>query len=329
MTAEPGPALEPSGLQDRRGLDLALALGALALAGLCGLLISADLRPPVVSAQRQVGVLTFDSASVRRRLAGSLVWEELRSGEALYERDSIFVQPRGTATLALADGARLELDGSTLVVLERPLAVSFQESGGLGTRVPEASGGQAPMRSERRYYRRGEIPTVLLKVERSPGLVVQVAQDRQFSQVLRQATVDDGQYPAVMDRPGLYWWRVLDPDGKPRGTPRKLVLMEDAPPILISPRPGGSVPSGNVPFSWGPLHAVDSYRLQVSAEPEFAAPVLDMKVEGTRFRWATGDTKPGTYFWRVRALSQERAEAPFTEPRQFRLESSVRGAPGG
>lgn len=345
--AAPGPALDLSGLQDRRGLDLALMLGALVLAGLSTALISADLRAPVVSSERQVAVLAPSDAQVRRRLSGSLVWDELRPGDALYERDSIFVLPEGTATLELADGSQLEVDGSTLLVLERPRAVSLKEGGASGApwrwqarakseraarppgpvQLAAQGGGEiadpvaliAPAPNERRYYR-GQIPTVLLKVERgAPGLVVQVAQDRGFTQVLQQAPVESGEHPVALARPGLYWWRVADGGGRPRSQARKFALVEDGPPLLFSPRPAGRVQRGSVPFSWGPLQGVDRYRLQISTDPEFIVAAVDVEVEGTRFRWATGDVPEGTYYWRVRAISQERADAPFTESRRLEL----------
>jgi len=104
-----------------RDYDWALSLVAMAAAASSAYLLTARVAHPAAEARQEppVGTVAFRVSEVRRRPAGSLVWDALEAGQRVFDQDSVFV-PRGSAaTLALSDGARLDLEENTLIVVER------------------------------------------------------------------------------------------------------------------------------------------------------------------------------------------------------------------
>src|SRR5688572_9714530 len=99
-----GPTPEDTSNGNRRGLggvspelaaDLSLsflaAFGGLLVLGLLYADVSAPASRAAASAKPAVGLLEFASAEVRRRDAGSLVWEPLQAGAVLHHRDTLYV----------------------------------------------------------------------------------------------------------------------------------------------------------------------------------------------------------------------------------------------
>jgi hypothetical protein len=103
--------------------DLALALGSIAgLVAVGAFLVwdvasERDARPRAAAPLGRVEWLLGD---VLRRPEGTLAWNETRAGDDVVARDSLYVPPGGFATIALADGSRLDLEESTLVVIDPP-----------------------------------------------------------------------------------------------------------------------------------------------------------------------------------------------------------------
>jgi len=67
-----------------------------------------------------VGRVEWLLGDVLLRPDGTLAWRETGAGDEIAARDSLYVPPGGFATVALADGSRLEIEERTLVVIELP-----------------------------------------------------------------------------------------------------------------------------------------------------------------------------------------------------------------
>lgn len=74
------------------------------------------------------------------------------------------------------------------------------------------------------------------------------------------------------------------------------------PPALVSPANGAINQPTTLTLQWNHSIGATSYRLQVSAEPNFvSAPFLDDSTVVNTFRTVSGLANDSTYFWRVRA----------------------------
>ena len=98
--------------------------------------------------------------------------------------------------------------------------------------------------------------------------------------------------------------------------------------------PGAIFDRRAVPLTWYTVAGATSYRVQVSAAADLAAPLSDRKVatpDGVVNRMAQATTEPladGRYFWRVQALMGT-GEAPFSAPRSFEVRAAAASAPSG
>lgn len=101
-------------------LSLASAVGLAAVVAVLAVDVGAPRHARALSAVPQIARLVFAGHGVRRRPVGTLVWDEVRTGEVLHDQDTLFVAPGGSAQVAFDDGSTLDLDQSSLVVLERP-----------------------------------------------------------------------------------------------------------------------------------------------------------------------------------------------------------------
>ena len=96
---------------------------AASAAGLCvvAYLLAADPGRAPAPDRQGVGLARLEFAAMaRRRPAGTLAWEDVRAGELLFERDSLFVAPTGSATVRFLAGAKLDVEERSLVVFEPP-----------------------------------------------------------------------------------------------------------------------------------------------------------------------------------------------------------------
>lgn len=137
-------------LSGRRDFDWALSL--LSLLGALGcswLLLAEGSAEAPASTTPAVASLSSSRAEVRRRSTGTLAWNELGVGTAVYELDSVFVPPGSGASLTFDDGSHLDVSENSLVVIERPAAneatqvqlVRGSASGVSGKRGMELRGG--------------------------------------------------------------------------------------------------------------------------------------------------------------------------------------------
>jgi hypothetical protein len=114
---------------------------------------------------------------------------------------------------------------------------------------------------------------------------------------------------------------VVDSSGKPQSETRPLWIVQDVPPVALSPRENEVVAAflgRKVPFAWSHVVGIRTYELQVSDAPEFGNVLFQRRVDATSLRTDV-DLPEGKYYWRVRASSAERGESPWAGARSFRL----------
>ncbi|MBI3181262.1 MAG: FecR domain-containing protein [Myxococcales bacterium] len=118
MQGEPRAGALAPRFRDR---DALLATAAVLVAAGSGALLARTGQPGgAEEAGPAIAEVSFTTSQVRRRLARTLVWEEIRTGAAVHDGDSIFVPPRASASISFVDGSSLEVDENSLVVLQRP-----------------------------------------------------------------------------------------------------------------------------------------------------------------------------------------------------------------
>ncbi|WP_082615298.1 FecR domain-containing protein [Acidovorax sp. Root267] len=192
------------------------------------------------------------------------------------------------AMLAPGQGLAVAADGS--VGAPRPLLAA-----------PDTSGVPAML---------SDAGILAINVPPLPGAAryqAQVAQDADFTQVLRHGSFADGQlrWKAVED--GRYYLsvRALDDAGIP-GVPALLpfvVKTRPVAPLYQQPAPGAVVASGAGELRCTQVPGVAWYRLQVARDAQFTQPVLDEQ-RLTECRLPLSTLPVGNYFWRAASLLQ-------------------------
>ncbi len=160
--------------------------------------------------------------------------------------------------------------------------------------------------------------TPLVWAERSGSAAyrLQVARDAQFAdRVLDQAGIRAGRHvfePALA--PGRYHWRLATEraDGSlgPWGDPASFTVLE--PSRMAPPQSGAS----GLQLDWsGP--AGFRHQVQLAATADFAQPVFDQVVAGTRLSLA--QPEPGTYHVRTRLVLPDGSQGPWSAVQRFEI----------
>lgn len=179
-----------------------------------------------------------------------------------------------------------------------------------------------PQRGQRRFFR-GTPPTMELKWsgEVPAEARVQLARDRGFNFLLNAPRAEGGALQYQPAEAGVYWWRVVDPDGEAVSEARRFSLLEDVPPAPLAPRAAEvvlSTPEHPVTFTWTQVRGVARYRLELSASPDFREVALEQTVDAPRARLVL-DLPEGTWHWRVRSADEDRGDSGPCDPIAFRL----------
>ena len=218
-------------------------------------------------------------------------------------------RPPGSAEAMLAPGQGLAVAADGTVGAPRTLLPAPDMSG-----IPAVVGDAAILSID--------VPAV-------PGAVryiAQVAQDADFTRVLRHGSFADGQlrWKALDD--GRYYLsvRAVDDAGIPglRAAQPLVVKTRPVPPLYQEPAPGAVVPRDTGALTCTQVPGVSWYRLQVAQDAQFARPVLDAQRQ-PECRVALAELPPGNYFWRAASLlalpDGQPDQGPFAPPQPFTL----------
>ena len=181
---------------------------------------------------------------------------------------------------------------------------------------------EVPARNHHLYYRGAPTPLDLTWTGEVPdGALLQVARDRGFGFVVHFVQVNSRDERFTPAGPGIYWWRIADESGNALSEARRFTVIEDVPPVALSPRPRElvwQVEAHPLSFAWSEVAGAGSYRLEVAADAQFQPVLAFATVDQTR---ATLEHRfeEGTYYWRVRVDDPEHGEATFSRPSLFRL----------
>lgn len=182
----------------------------------------------------------------------------------------------------------------------------------------------APPRGHRVYVQEFPHPVALRwDGEAARAFTLEVSRERSFARCVATAPGAAGFLEVSVDRPGPWYWRVVDEDGAPASEVRKLTAVADRPPRPFSPAPGEIVlaPQGvQVPFWWTAVAGAAAYRVEVAADAAFQRVALSAGASGPGL-WARLELPEGVYFWRVRAERPRQPEhrSPPSAPVSFRL----------
>lgn len=209
------------------------------------------------------------------------------------------------ALLAPGQGLAVATDGT--VGVPRPLISA-----------PDTSGIPATL---------GDASILAINVPTQPGAaryVAQVAQDADFTQVLRHGSFADGQlrWKALDD--GRYYVSVRAVDdagivGLPAVQPFTIKTRPVA-PLHQLPAPGTVVATGAGELRCTSVPGVRWYRVQVAADSQFTTPIKDEQ-RLSECRLPVADLPAGSYFWRMASLLQmpdgQADQGPFAPPQAF------------
>ena len=213
--------------------------------------------------------------------------------------------PSATALLAPGQGLAVATDGT--VGAPRPLIAA-----------PDTSGIPATL---------GDASILAINIPSQPGAtryVAQVAQDADFTQVLRHGSFADGQlrWKALDD--GHYYVSVRAVDdagiaGLPAVQPFTIKTRPVA-PLHQLPAPGTVVATGAGELRCTSVPGVRWYRVQVASDAQFTVPIKDEQ-RLSECRLPVADLPAGSYFWRMASLLQmpdgQADQGPFAPPQAF------------
>ncbi|MDP3228985.1 MAG: FecR domain-containing protein [Acidovorax sp.] len=173
----------------------------------------------------------------------------------------------------------------------------------------------------------GDASILAINIPTQPGAaryVAQVAQDADFTQVLRHGSFANGQlrWKALDD--GRYYVSVRAVDdagiaGLPAVQPFTIKTQPVA-PFHQLPAPGTIVATGTGELQCTSVPGVRWYRVQVATDAQFTAPIKDEQ-RLSECRLPVTDLPAGSYFWRMASLLQtpdgQPDQGPFAPPQAF------------
>jgi len=287
-----------------------LVLTGIGAAALCVVLTVVFSRPAVSSAKSAeaktvIGQVQQSSNQVRRRSQGILVWNDLRTGEAVYESDAVYVAEDSQAVVTLEDGSRVEIDENSLVVIRSPKE-------GEAILLDIVRGGVSSKAGSRGVAIRTGSTSVTL--EKSSSARVRLRKNR-----TAQIDVSGGRARVATKNRGKVDVRAgqrqsISGDGQAQD----LQKFEIA---LAAPKPGEQIffagEATGVRFSWKAQPGRGPYLFELSADPEFESTILKTKTRKTGI--SAPGLPEGVYHWRVRRRGRGRAGMHISAERRLTL----------
>lgn len=252
-----------------------------------------------VGDRTQIGTITFKRRVAQRKLEGQVVWETAEEEIALYNRDSIRTAEASEATIELLDGTKIEVDASSMIVLnidEGKFDINFAY-GSIGA---TGAGSDLTIKSEGRE----------IKLDGKANLSKGEGKDLDL-------VVKDGNASLKTE------------DGKENklGKNQKAELSEDGVKIetirLIPTAPADNrrfvseSGSAGVNFGWQPVQG--GVTLQVSTNRGFSNLVVSQRAGGNA---AAANLNEGVYYWRIAARNPKTNKTDYSATRRLSVLTS-------
>jgi len=154
-----------------------------------------------------------------------------------------------------------------------------------------------------------------------------VAADPEFLTLLQDTVVEAPQAHLQVDADGVLYARVraIDANGlEGLDAMRPLeIAAQPAPPFVVAPTRGGSVPGPRPRFRWTQAPQPQTYRLQIAATGDFSQPLIDQTdLRRSELRVST-PLPPGAYHWRVGAIDARGKAGPFGDAIAFEVHDAA------
>lgn len=212
---------------------------------------------------------------------------------------------RGTDFRARLDGQRLfaEVLHGRVAVAAQPVDAGFGTVAALGRVATPRALVAAPDVSR--------LPTLVQKLPLQFSLPPAAGARRYRAQLFDTAEPESLLLDGLFDAPQITWpdtppdgryalrVRVADDAGIEGHTAERLFTLKarPEPPFQLRPRAGERLTDAAVAFAWARHPQADHYRLQVAAQPDFSAPVVDRDdITGTE---TTATLPVGNWYWRL------------------------------
>ncbi|MEZ4272507.1 MAG: hypothetical protein R3C68_14075 [Myxococcota bacterium] len=227
----------------------------------------------------------YATAGSRRRAAAALVWDRLRAVDPLKERDSVFVPQGGSVKLTFLDGAQLEIDENSLVVIEQRVEsvegpqllelVAGSVTGRAGPSGMEIRAEQGNALLAREALAQVAVGPSLTRVQTRKGLTQLEAHEQRIDVVageMAQSTAL-GVSQAVK-----FAARLRSPEHEQR--------------VYCA------LTACSVELSWGALGSQASLRMQIADDPLFTKVLVNHEIH-SQGSYTFQSKVPGIYWWRL------------------------------
>lgn len=258
--------------------------------------------------QSVAAVLKEKRGTVQKRPPDLLRWDDAALLQELIEKDRVRTLSRSYGNIQFVDGSSLRMDENALIVIESSKKDVMKNTSAADILVLE-----------------GDVSALIrslssgtpLRVS-SPGVQTGVRSRHFMAGRDADRTARFSNYDGELDVSAAGRTVKLNVNegtrvksGAAPENPRKL---PDT-PVPVEPRPGRSLFTDSIDFSWRPLPGAESFRVEIAEDPAFRSVVKTLVSTGNGARWS--DPENGTYFWRVRAGDRDRLQGPFTAPSAF------------
>lgn len=239
---------------------------------------------------------------------------------------------RGTQfrVAALEGGAvATEVVEGRVGVDEESVRQAVEVAGGFGTRVEEGRSPISPVRllaAPDASRMPGLVERTLVRlpfgaVEGAKAYRAQVGQDGEFRAIVAEARFDTPEAKFADLPDGNYFVRVravdaLGLEGLDATRPFKLKARPE-PPFIAGPADKAKVDATGAKLAWSSSTQAASYRLQVSASPDFSAPAIDESGVAGTSREVGARLGRGTWHWRVASVRADGDRGPWGDARAF------------
>lgn len=121
-----------------------------------------------------------------------------------------------------------------------------------------------------------------------------------------------------------YWWRARAKNISGAGPWSSTFTFSTqnappAPPVLVYPADSAiNIPRNNFQYTWNSSYGANSYRIQVSIDPNFGSYIYNSTTAGTSWTQSSQLAYDTRYYWRVQASSISGGTGVFSQSRTFK-----------